>query len=154
MWVHNIHVWVSEYERDLRDLVDFDPFPSALKQYDLGQNKVFKFVLLICHLGEPISTWTRKWQPTPVHLPEESHGQKGLVGYSPCGHEESDMTEWLHFHSSLLCTGEGNGKPLQCSCLENPRDRGSWWAAVYGVTQSRARLKWLSSSNLNWQVYW
>ena len=55
------------------------------------------------------------------------------------------MTEWLHF--SLSCIGEGNGNPLQCSCLENPRDRGVWWAAVYGVAQSRARLKRLSSSS-------
>ena len=57
------------------------------------------------------------------------------------------MTERLHFHFSLSCIGEGNGKPLQCSCLENPRDGGSWWAAVYGVTPSRTRLKWLSSSS-------
>ena len=54
------------------------------------------------------------------------------------------MTEQLHFHFSLLCIGEGNGNPLQCSCLENPRDRGAWWAAVYGVTQSRTQLKRLS----------
>ena len=57
------------------------------------------------------------------------------------------MTERLHFHFSLSCIGEGNGNPLQCSCLENPRDGGAWWAAVYGVTQSRTRLKWLSSSS-------
>ena len=56
---------------------------------------------------------------------------------SPWGHEESDMTERLHFHFSLSCIGEGNGNPLQCSCLENPRDGGTWWAAVYGVAQSR-----------------
>ena len=57
------------------------------------------------------------------------------------------MTEWLHFHFSLSCIGEGNGNPLQSSCLENPRDGGAWWAAVYGVTQSRTWLKWLSSSS-------
>ena len=57
------------------------------------------------------------------------------------------MTERLHFHFSVLCIGEGNGNPLQCSCLENPRDGGAWWAAVYGVTQSRTRLKRLSSSS-------
>ena len=57
------------------------------------------------------------------------------------GSLESDMTEWLHFHFSLLCIGEGNGNPLQCSCLENPRDGGAWWAGVYGVAQSRTRLK-------------
>ena len=57
------------------------------------------------------------------------------------------MTERLHFPFSLSCIGEGNGNPLQCSCLENPRDRGPWWAAIYGVTQSRTRLKRLSSSS-------
>ena len=57
------------------------------------------------------------------------------------------MTERLHFHFSVSCTGEGNGNPLQCSCLENPSDGGAWWAAVYGVTQSRTRLKRLSSSS-------
>jgi len=57
------------------------------------------------------------------------------------------MTERLHFHFSLSCIGEGNGNPLQCSCLENPRDGGAWWAAVYGVAQSRIRLKLLSSSS-------
>ena len=65
----------------------------------------------------------------------------------PGGVLESDTTERLHFHSSLSCVGEGNGNPLQCSCLENPRDGGAWWAAVYGVAQSRTRLKRLSSSS-------
>ena len=74
----------------------------------------------------------------------------GLVGCSPWGLEESDTTERLHFHFSLSCTEEGNGNPLQCSCLENPRDWGAWWAAVSGVTQSRTRLKRLSSSS--WEV--
>ena len=58
-----------------------------------------------------------------------------------------DTTERLHFHFSLSCIEEGNGNPLQCSCLENPRDRGAWWAAVYGVVQGQTRLKWLSSSS-------
>ena len=69
-----------------------------------------------------------------------------LVGCSPWGREELDTTERLHFHFSLSCIGEGNGNPLQCSCLENPRDGEAWWAAIYGVTQSRTGLKWLSSS--------
>ena len=68
-----------------------------------------------------------------------------LVGCGPWGREESDTTERLHFHFSLSCIGEGNGSPLQCSCLENPRDGGAWWAAVYGVTESQTRLKRLSS---------
>ena len=74
-------------------------------------------------------------------------GQRSLVGCSPWGLEELDTTERLHFHFSLSCTGEGNGHPLQCSRLENPRDGGAWWAAVYGVTQSRTWLKRLSSSS-------
>ena len=83
----------------------------------------------------------RQWHPTPVLLPGESHGWRSLVGCSPWGRWESDTTERLHFHFSLSCIGEGNGNPLQCSCLENPRDRGAWWAAVYDVTQSQTRLK-------------
>ena len=89
----------------------------------------------------------RQWHPTPVLLPEKSHGRRSLVGCIPWGHEESDMTERLHFHFS--CIGEENGNPLQCSCLENPRGRGVWWAAIYGVAQSRTRLKWLSSTVLH-----
>ena len=84
--------------------------------------------------------------PIPVLLPGKSHGRRSLVGYSPWGREESDTTEWVHFHFSLSCIGEGNGNPLQRSCLENPRDGGAWWAPIYGVTQSRTRLKRLSSS--------
>ena len=84
--------------------------------------------------------------PTPVLLPGKPHGWRSLVGCSPWGHEESDTTERLHFHFSFSCIGEGNGNPLQCSCLENPRDRGACWAAVCGVAQSWTWLKWLSSS--------
>ena len=86
----------------------------------------------------------KQWQPTPALLPGKSHGQRSLVGYSPWGFEELDTTERLHFHFALPCIGEGNGDPLQCSCLENPRDRGAWWAAVHRVAQSRTRLKRLS----------
>ena len=63
------------------------------------------------------------------------------------GCKELDMTEQLHFHFSLSCIGEENGNPLQCSCLENPRDGGAWWTAIYGVAQSWTRLKGLSSSS-------
>ena len=89
----------------------------------------------------------RQWQPTPALLSGKSHGQRSLVGCSPWGPEESDTTERLHFQFSLSCTGEGNGSPLQYSCLENPRDVGAWWAAALGVAQSRTRLQWLSSSS-------
>ena len=91
--------------------------------------------------------WRRQLHPTPVLLPGKSHGRRSLVGCSPWGHWELDTTQWLHFHFSLSYIGEGNGNPLQCSCLENPRDSGAWWAAVYRVAQSRTRLKRLSSSS-------
>ena len=94
-----------------------------------------------------IDPWRRQWHPTPVLLPGKSHGWRSLVGCSPWGRWESDTTERLHFHFSLLCIAEGNGNPLQCSCLENHRDGGAWWAVIYGVAQSRTRLRPLSSSS-------
>ena len=98
--------------------------------------------------------WRRQWHPTPVLLPGKSHGWRSLVGCSPWGREESDTTEWLHFHFSLSCIGAGNGNTLQCSCLENPRDGGAWRAAVYGVAQSWTRLKRLSSSSSALRKWW
>ena len=89
----------------------------------------------------------RQWHPTPVLLPGKSHGWRSLVGCSPWGREESDTTERLHFLFSPSCFREGYGNPLQCSCLENPRDGGAWWAAVYGFAQSQTRLKRLSRSS-------
>ena len=86
----------------------------------------------------------RQWHPSPVLLPGQSHGWRSLVVCSPW---ESDTTERLYFHFSLSCIGKGNGNPLQCSCLENPRDGGAWWAAIYGVAQSQTLLKQLSSSS-------
>ena len=118
------------------------------------KNFIFEMALLNCHCFLPFFFcpflhWQRRrqWHPTPVLLPGESRGQRSLEGCGPWGGWGSDTTERLYFHFSLLCIGEGNGNPLQCSCLENPRDAGAWWAAVYGVTQSRTRLKWLSSSS-------
>ena len=91
----------------------------------------------------------RQWHPTPVLLPGKSHGRRrrSLVGCSPWVRSESDTTERLPFHFSLSRIGEGNGNPLQRSCLENPRDGGAWWAAVYGVAQNQTRLKRLCSSS-------
>ena len=81
-----------------------------------------------------------QWHPTPVFLPGKSHGRRSLVGCSLWGHEESDTTERLHFHLLLSLIGEGNGTPLQYSCLENPMDIGVWKAAVHGVAEGRTRL--------------
>ena len=92
----------------------------------------------------------KQWHPTPVLLPGKSHGRRSLVGCSPWGHKESGMTERLHFDFSLSCIGEGNSNPLQCSCLENPRDGGAWWAAVYGVSQSRTQLSDLAAAAAAW----
>ena len=92
--------------------------------------------------GHELSTSARYWS---LWWASQVAGWS-LVGCSLWGCEESDTTERLHFHFSLSRIGEGNGNPLQCSCLENPRDRGAWWADVYGVAQSRTRLKRLSSS--------
>ena len=103
-------------------------------------------VFLILRVSSGVSR-RRQWHLTPVLLPGESHGRRSLEGCSPWGRWGSDTTERLHFHFSLSCIGEGHGNPLQCSCLENPRDGGAWWAAVYGVAQSRTPLKQLSSSS-------
>ena len=115
--------------------------------------EAFSLQKLVKMLEEVVVDWQEVrwiWQPTPVLLPGESHGQRSLVGCSPWGWEESDVTERLHFHFSLSCTEEGNGNPLQCSCLENPRDGRAWWAAVYGVAQSWTRLERLSSIRWIW----
>ena len=92
--------------------------------------------------------WRRQWHPTPVLLPGKSHGRRSLVGCSSRGRKELDATERLHIHFSLSCIGEGNGSPLQCSCLENPMDRGAWWAAVHGVAKGQTQL-----SNFTF-MYW
>ena len=99
------------------------------------------------YLLTPISE--KAMAPTPVLLPGKSHGWRSLVGCSPWGREELDTTERLPFHFSLSCIGEGNGNPLQRSCLENPRDGAAGWAAIYRVTQSQTPLKQLSSSSSN-----
>ena len=105
-------------------------------------------------MPKPLTVWItqrRQRHPTPVLLPGKSHGQRSLVGCSPW---VTKSRRWLHFHFSLSCIGEGNGNPIQCSCLENPRDGGAWWAAVYGVTQSQIWLKRLSSVDHNklWEI--
>ena len=117
--------------------------PTILLMMSSLNSKLYIFIFLR-YYG---IAWRRQWHPTPVLLPGKYHGRRSLVGCSPWGRWESDTTERLHFHFSLSCIGEGNGNLLQYSCLENPRDRGAWWAAVYGVTQSWTRLEWLSSSS-------
>ena len=157
-WMSNLYV---KYNKPNWELLIFSnslfpkcPHPSEGHWYALhlcGQNVESQFIPLspmLRYINLCIHyTRKRQWQPTPVLLPGKSHERRNPVGCSPWGHEESDMTERLHFHLSLSCIGEGNGNPLQCSCLEDPRDRGDWWAAIYGVAQSRTGLKRLSSSS-------
>ena len=112
-----------------------------------SDSMIFIFFYCCVLTAFPFSSWRRQWQLTPILLPGKSHGWRSLVGCSPWGRKELDMTEQLHFTLSLSCIGEGNGNPLQYSCLENPRDGGAWWAAVYGVAQGRTWLKRLSSSS-------
>ena len=89
----------------------------------------------------------RQWHPTPVLLPGKSLDRGAWWAAVHGVAKELDTTERLPFHFSLSCIGEGNGNPLQCYFLENPRVGGAWWAAVYGVAQSWTRLKRLSSSS-------
>ena len=103
----------------------------------IGKNVFLSLLCVMFFKCQLVQGGGRKWQPTPVLLPGKPHGWRSLVGYTPWGREESDTTERLHFHFSLSCIGEGNGIPLQCSCLDNPRDRGAWWPAVYGIAQSQ-----------------
>ena len=102
-----------------------------------------ELMFLNCGVGED---WRRQWHPTPVLLPGKAHGQRGLVGCSPWRCYESDTTERLSFHFSLSWIGEGNGNPLQCSCLENPRDGEPGGLPSMG-SHRVTRLKWLSSSS-------
>ena len=121
-------------------------FKNTFTQNKFTQNfHIVSFLSLIVHAYSV--TQRRQWHPTPVLLPGKSHGWRSLVGCCPWGRKESDTTERLHLHFSLLWIGEGNGNPLQCSCLENPRDGGAWWAAIYGVAQSQTQVKRLSSSS-------
>ena len=131
---YQMHCNKSKFKKELDEEV------SQVDYIKLKEQKIFLLFTLISNIE-----WRRQWQPTPVLLPRKSHGWRSLVACCPWGRWGSDTTEQLHFHFSLSCLGEGNGNPLQCSCLENPRDSGAWWAAVYGVAQSQTQLKRLSS---------
>ena len=124
------------YETKLIGWVFFLPFTFYMKINFYKVNRLL-FLKLFVLYSSRVGNWRRQWHPTPVFLPRKSHGRRSLVGCSPWGREELDTTERLHFHFSLSCIGEGYGNPLQCSCLENPRDRGAWKAAVSGVAQSQ-----------------
>ena len=126
----SLHTYIHTYSNIQQDCllkeISFEDYQENLETQIRGGGRRDLFLPIL----------RRQWYPTPVLLPGKSHGWRSLVGCSPWGRKESDMTERLHFHFSLSCIGEGNGSPLQCSGLENPRDGEAWWAAVYGVAQS------------------
>ena len=122
--------------------VSFNKFIFSFKQLWHSIKASFSDHVLLWTI---VGTWRRHWHPTPVLLPEKSYGRRSLEGCMGSLRVGHDWAASL----SLSCTGEGNGNPLQCSCLENPRDGGAWWAAVCGVAQSWTWLKWLSSSSNN-----
>ena len=106
-------------------------------------NTPFLILSLLCLLASQEKAMAPHSSTLAWKIPwTEEPGRQQSMGWG-----ESDMTEWLHFHFSLSCIGEGNGNPLQCSCLGNPGDGGAWWAVVYGVAQSRTWLKRLSNSS-------
>ena len=134
-------------------ILQVDCLRPTIHQFSLYQFKTLKIdhlvLLLFTWLGSDL-WWMfgKEWRlhavsfPLPIKLHERGKAISGKISLSPL-----NKTERLHFHFSFSCIGEGNGNPLQDSCLENPRDRGAWWAAIYGVAQSQTRLKWLSSSS-------
>ena len=107
----------------LKDMLTLGALPINLKPCIIFA--IANLIISLYFTIQQLSIGRRRWHPTPVLLPRKSHGRRSLVGCSPWGREESDTSERLHFHFSLSCIGEGNGNPLQCSCLENPRDGGS-----------------------------
>ena len=153
--------WVSSHTGTVGNTwsVKLQPLPSRGSQssHSRGGNSLPHVLGVVpgCY-PRPVHS-SLHWFTSPSRKPEKnlpislntskSHGRRSLVCCSPWGREESDTTERLHFHFSLSCIGEGNGNPLQCSCLENPRDGGAWWAAVYEVAQSRTQQKRLSNSS-------
>ena len=129
--------WIMEKAREFQRTIYFC-FIDYAKAFDcVDHSKLWKILKemgipdhLTCLLrnlysGQQATVRRRQWHPTPVLLPGKSHGQRSLVGCSLWALEESDTTERLHFHFTLSCIGEGNGNPLQYSCLENPKNRGA-----------------------------
>ena len=120
---------------------------TSLKFFQQSFNKCGDFNLIIrCYLL--YLNRTRSWELEKARAPHSST----LAWKIPWMEEPGKSGTWLsdftfNFHFPLSCIGEGNGNPVQCSCLEDPRDGGAWWAAVSGVAQSRTGLKWLSSSS-------
>ena len=135
----------SSIFRTISQKIYTNPIPLLLIILKLYSHLQCDFIYIV---------FQRQWHPTPVLLPGKSHGWRSLVGCSPWGCEESDMTERLHFHFSLPCIGKGNGNPLQCSCLENPRDGEP--GGLPSIGSHRVGHDWSDlAATANWrQKYW
>ena len=126
----NEYLGLISFRMDWLDLLAVQGITKSLLQHYTSKASIlWRSAFFIVQLSHPYQR--RWWHPTPVLLPGESCGHRRLVGCSPWGRKESDTTERLHFHFSLSCIGEGNGNPLQCSFLKNPRDRGAATAAAH-----------------------
>ena len=139
-----IHSEVTQSCPILGDPMDCSPPGSSI--HGMFQARILEWVAISFSKG---TSWPRgsnlrllHCRQMPYRLSHKGSHRNTLIEYA-----NSRANERLHFHFSLSCFGEGNGNPLQYSCLENPRHGGTWWAAVYGVAQSWTRLKWLSSSS-------
>ena len=135
----------------LENPMDGGAWKAIVHGIDEGQTDWATSLLLFTFMH-----WRRKWQPTPVFLPGESQGQRSLVGCSPWGRKESNTTKRLPFHFSLSHIGEGNGSPLQCYCLENPRDGEPGGLPSMGLHRvghdwsNLAAAAWSNSSSFIW----
>ena len=125
-----VQCWICMVRRDVLALFLTLVWEYLSSDYEVWCFTCISFQMLYMKLER------RQWHPTPVLLPGKSHGRRRLVGFSPWGREESDTTEQLHFHFLLSRIGGGNGNSLQCSCLENPRDRSLVGCHLWGRTES------------------
>ena len=124
--------------------VSFNPHQSPVKPNIYWASRKYSEKAMAPHSST--LAWKIPWTDWKILWTEEPGGLQSTNGVAK-------SQTWLHFHFSLSCIGEGNGNPLQCSCLENPRDGGAWWAVVYGIAQSRTQLKRFSSSSSSRKYY-
>ena len=129
--------------------------------YQLSHKRSQRILEWVAYLFSSRSSWPRNWTRVSHIAGEfftnwterEAHFQKPMHNNFLYDYTGVKFLDLDYFYLYLTSLGEGNGNPLQCSCLENPRDRGAWWAAIYGVAQSQTRLKWLSSSSSNITIF-
>ena len=140
----NEHSGLISLRMDWLDLLAFQQILKSLLQHHCSKALILRcsafFIVQLSHLymttGKTIALTRQTFIGKVMSLLLNMLSRRSLVGCSPWGPEELDTTEQLRFHFSLSCIGGGGGSPLQCSCLESPRDGGAWWAAVSAVAES------------------